>query len=40
MLLEFQTLLQDTENASRILRELTGDLKRNPGSLLRNKESR
>ena len=40
ILLEFQTLLQDTENASRILRELTGDLKRNPGSLLRNKESR
>lgn len=40
MLLEFQTLLHDAETASRTLRELTGDLKRNPGSLLRNKESR
>jgi paraquat-inducible protein B len=39
MLLEFQNLLHETENASRTLRELTGDLKRNPGSLLRNKES-
>jgi paraquat-inducible protein B len=39
MLLEFQNLLRDTENASRTLLELTGDLKRNPGSLLRNKES-
>jgi len=38
MLLEFQNLLHETENASRTLRELTSDLKRNPGSLLRNKE--
>ena len=39
MLLEFQNLLHETENASRTLRDLTSDLKRNPGSLLRNKES-
>jgi len=39
MLLVFQNLLHETENASRTLRELTDDLKRNPGSLLRNKES-
>jgi ABC-type transporter Mla subunit MlaD len=38
MLLEFQNLLHETENASRTLRDLTSDLKRNPGSLLRNKE--
>lgn len=40
MLLDFQNLLHETETASRTLRELTNDLKRNPGSLLRNKESR
>lgn len=40
MLLEFQNLLNETQNASRTLRELTGDLKRNPGTLLRNKEPR
>lgn len=39
MLLEFQDLLHETENASRALRELTGDLKRNPGTLLRNRKS-
>ncbi len=39
MLLEFQNLLHETENASRTLRDLTSDLKRNPASLLRNKES-
>ncbi len=39
MLLEFQDLLHETENASRTLRDLTDDLKRNPASLLRNKES-
>jgi len=38
MLLELQNLLHETENASRTLRDLTSDLKRNPGSLLRNKE--
>jgi paraquat-inducible protein B len=40
LLLDFQNLLHDTETASRTLRELTNDLKRNPGTLLRNKESR
>jgi paraquat-inducible protein B len=39
MLLEFQNLLHETENASRTLRELTSDLKRNPGTLLRNRKS-
>ena len=39
-LLELQTLLRETENASRTLRELTSDLKRNPASLLRNKDNR
>lgn len=37
MLLDFQNLLHETENTSRTLRELTNDLKRNPGSLLRGK---
>ena len=40
LLLEFQELLHETENTSRTLRELTNDLKRNPGSLLRDKKSR
>ena len=40
MLLNFQNLLHETETASRALRELTNDLKRNPNSLLRGKESR
>lgn len=40
MLLDFQNLLHETETASRTLRELTDDLKRNPSSLLRGKESR
>ncbi len=40
MLLKFQALLHETETASRALRELTNDLKRNPNSLLRGKESR
>lgn len=40
MLLNFQTLLHETETASRALRELTNDLKRNPNTLLRGKESR
>lgn len=39
MLLEFQNLLHEAKNASRTLRELTGDLKRNPGTLLRNRKS-
>ena len=39
MLLEFQNLLHEAEIASRTLRELTGDLKRNPGTLLRNRKS-
>lgn len=38
-LLKFQNLLHDTEQASKQLQELTNDLKRNPGSLLRGKES-
>jgi paraquat-inducible protein B len=38
MLLDFQNLLHETETTSRTLRELTNDLKRNPGTLLRNKE--
>jgi paraquat-inducible protein B len=38
LLLDFQNLLHETETTSRTLRELTNDLKRNPGSLLRNKE--
>ncbi len=40
LLLDFQNLIHETETTSRTLRELTDDLKRNPGSLLRNKESR
>ena len=40
ILLKFQALLRETETASRELRELTNDLKRNPNSLLRGKESR
>jgi len=39
MLLNFQNLLHETETASRALRELTNDLKRNPNSLLRGKDS-
>lgn len=39
MLLKFQNLLHETETASRALRELTNDLKRNPNSLLRGKNS-
>ncbi len=39
MLLNFQNLLHETEVASRALRELTNDLKRNPNSLLRGKNS-
>jgi paraquat-inducible protein B len=39
LLLDFQNLLHETETASRALRELSNDLKRNPGSLLRGKES-
>lgn len=39
MLLEFQNLLHEAENASRTLRDLSSDLKRNPGSLLRNRKS-
>lgn len=38
MLLNFQALLHETETASRALRELTNDLKRNPNSLLRGRE--
>lgn len=40
LLLNFQNLLHETETASRALRELTNDLKRNPSSLIRGKESR
>lgn len=40
VLLNFQNLIHETETTSRALRELTNDLKRNPGTLLRNKESR
>ncbi|QTN31354.1 MCE family protein [Akkermansiaceae bacterium] len=39
LLLDFQNLLHETEAASRTLRELSNDLKRNPGSLLRGKKS-
>ena len=39
MLLNFQNLLHETEISSRALRELTNDLKRNPNSLLRGKDS-
>lgn len=39
LLLKFQNLLHDTERASQQLQELANDLKRNPGSLLRGKES-
>ncbi len=39
LLLNFQNLLHETETASRALRELTNDLKRNPNSLLRGKDS-
>lgn len=38
-LLKMQNLLHETETASRALRELTNDLKRNPNSLLRGKNS-
>jgi len=40
LLLNFQNLLHETETASRALRELTNDLKRNPNTLLRGKDSR
>lgn len=40
MLLKMQNLLHETETASRALRELTNDLKRNPNSLLRGKNSK
>ena len=39
LLLNFQNLLHETETASRALRELTNDLKRNPNTLLRGKDS-
>lgn len=39
LLLNFQNLLHETETASRALRELTNDLKRNPNSLIRGKNS-
>ncbi|MFK7850831.1 MAG: MlaD family protein [Akkermansiaceae bacterium] len=39
LLLNFQNLLHETETASRALRELTNDLKRNPNSLLRGKNT-
>lgn len=39
LLLNFQNLMHETEIASRALRELTNDLKRNPNTLLRGKES-
>ena len=39
LLLDLQNVLHEAENTSRTLRELSNDLKRNPGSLLRNKES-
>ncbi len=38
-LLKFQNLLHDTEQASKQLQELANDLKRNPSTLLRGKES-
>lgn len=38
-LLEIQNLIHETENTSRALRELTNDLKRNPSSVLRGKET-
>jgi len=39
LLLNFQDLIHDTETASRQIRELTNDLKRNPSSLLRGKKN-
>jgi paraquat-inducible protein B len=36
-MMRLQTLLQETERASRALKELTNDLKRNPDALLRGK---
>lgn len=38
-LLKFRNLLHETETASRALRELTNDLKRNPNSLIRGKNA-
>jgi len=40
LLLNFQNLLRETETTSRALHELTSDLKRNPNSLLRGKNSK
>lgn len=39
LLLNFQNMLNDVETASRQLQELTNDLKRNPSSLLRGKDT-
>jgi paraquat-inducible protein B len=39
LLLDFQNMLHDAETSTRQLRELTNDLKRNPSSLLRGKDS-
>jgi paraquat-inducible protein B len=40
LLLDFQNTLHDAETATRQLHELTNDLKRNPSSLLRGKDSK
>ncbi len=40
MMLNLQNVLQETERASRSLQELTNDLKRNPNSLLRGRDSK
>jgi paraquat-inducible protein B len=39
LLLNFQNMLHDAETSTRQLRELTNDLKRNPSSLFRGKDS-
>ena len=39
LLLDFRNMLNDVETAARQLQELTDDLKRNPSSLLRGKDS-
>lgn len=40
MMLNLQNVIQETERASRSLQELTGDLKRNPNSLLRGRDKK
>lgn len=40
MMLNLQNVIKETESASRSLQELTGDLKRNPNTLLRGRDNK